>query len=291
MKKIIRILCIVIAIVCTGCASNTSKENILPIIVEDESFTGYEISMNVKYCDEELENVPNFVYQILDEEKENLKKFFKEEYRVNVKKALNKIDKIYAYDTKSDLITGFSDENKIIISRYILSDILNDDIMIRSIIRRELIHCLGVESTDNEYTLLVEGFAEELAIQASKYAGVEYVENEAYYIQIKVARQILIADKKIVKKFLSKEFKLENYINDTLKDASQKYNTSSNVARLLSNCINKYYYLSNRYEEVNILPLQIQYIVFAYCNTFELDEEEVKAIEANSIIDTSELNY
>lgn len=277
-----------------GCSSIDrfwNADNEIPIVVQFNFIDGGKDAETVLDQEhKELGEAPEQIYVILKEEKNIITKYFSEKYEVDVSTKINSLQKVYLYsqdEYNGETLQGYvsGEDNTVHLNESTLDNL----VLVRSVIRHELMHYLGVKPIeDDSCHLLVEGFADAIAQDIAEYEGVVHLRSLAYQMQYMLARQILVVDKDIVKKFLTEDnFDVKEYINGILADVPQTDDFVSDVAEHLETCISSYSYGLEGDEKV-LVEVQAEYIVIAYCKTFVPSQEQIEEIRDYYLVDNIE---
>lgn len=144
----------------------------------------------------------------------------------------------------------------------------------------EVIHMLGLNYDDNVYWALYETITEAVNFQLIGWMEAPF-NMSAYVGTVMVGEQMIIANPELVtRSFMDEEFKIEDHINEVLKDAEYpvaKLPEDTQIAYQLNAylmCVieeNDLYF-----QGAEIFNFMIQQITTAYCRKFNLDEEKIE---------------
>lgn len=244
-----------------------------------------------------VEDIPEEYNDIISETNELIVDFFESTYSISVKERLSilevklcdlpdEIDGAYYSDFCDG--KGIEDYNTIYIKKgYINPDMLQEDEEIRknnidsfvNIYVHETVHYLGINS-DRSLMYLIEGMTEALTEDILTYGGYEY-ENTSRYVENKMlARQVMIADKKLVADIIASCPFTDEFLTQRI---------DSNSKLKISDKITDSFKLIMHYPQKRDYKTVAQYFVTEYCKNFELTDSEKLEIYKHFIVSLEEM--
>ena len=280
MKRTISVaLALVLILMLSACGFWSENQlEVVKSFEEEPVNRELDVILNEDYAELGITNI-KYIYVAIEEQKIYVQRYFKEYFGQDVSKKLDKIKDIYLFQSGNQYEPkGFVANNAI----YLNQELLRNQDELYSSLLNQIIHWIGVRAPkDNSYYTLVEGFDEALSQEVAYSYGRTYVKNNSYELAARLAKQMICADKSIVKKFLSdSKFNIGDYINKILKKVPRNHGTCNNPAQLLENCLIADVYNTETSDNEKLgVKLQAQYIAISFCKRFKLDRKQKQEIE------------
>ncbi len=286
-KKLVAVITLIAVIFgITACGNSESfweQENILPLFlepgesVEDEEMTRTVIDEERKIVDI---NPPELVKKVSKYNQE-IENYF-EQKGIDVSKKISSLSEIKVFEAdsyKGNVLSGLVDETNNV---WINKDIIQDEKKIQSVYVHEMMHYIGIE--DNDCYFMAEGLAD---MVAKDIVGKDYREATMYEFTATLASQMLEADDDLLKEIIDGKVKISERINQRLEDIPTKYNffeyKRSDILEVM--CDSAVLGWEETEDNSFKVMLQAEYIIAAYCKTFELDDEKIKKLKDFSVVD------
>ena len=263
---------IVMAIVlgCSGCHSSQSFENTIPMIVEfyDEPEEPEEF---LDFNPEILGKVDSETEKVLKACQLQVLKYFKDK-DIDVLDKLSKLENTYIYCAPDSGIAGFYKPGTCDV--YLEADTLLDIDYLKFVYIHELMHYLGF--SDDETTMMQEGMADAIAEDILGYSY-EY----SYDMPRWLCHQLITADPELLS-YIICGGDIDDRIDERLEDVPREWYvpehdmSMSDVLDILLYNIEYDYELD--IDTIICYVDQCQSIVVAYCNTFDLTDEQKKEL-------------
>ena len=260
---------IVMAIVlgCSGCSSSSQNfENTIPMIVEfyDEE----EPEEFLDFNPEILGKVDSETEKVLKACQLQVLKYFKDK-DIDVLDKLSKLENTYIYCAPDSGIAGFYKPGTCDV--YLEADTLLDRDYLKFVYIHELMHYLGF--SDDETTMMQEGMADAIAEDILGYSY-EY----SYDMPRWLCHQLITADSELLS-YIIDGGDIDDRIDERLEDVPREWHVPEHDMSM-SDVLDILLY-SIEYDDLDINTVlsyadQCQSIVVAYCNTFDLTDQQIE---------------
>lgn len=227
----------------------------------------------------------------VDEIKSDIKKFFIENYSVDVSEKIDKLDIVYTYSSdefKGQKLAGFVDSEGKTVN--ISQEILTDEIKLNTVITHEMMHYIGIKPVNNSNAGMycIEGLADSLAEECLEYSNKKFLGTPYYENARRLWNQIKVVDKEIIRNAVSKDnYDIMSNFDKRLKNVKCTFKKVPNISDNLENSINTVNQ-TNDEAEIFYLQLQSQDIVISYIKTFNPDKNQIKKIRENYLFEDYE---
>ena len=192
---------------------------------------------------------------------------------INVSNKLSKLENTYIYSAPNSGIVGYYKRGTCDI--YLEANTLQDRDYLKFVYIHELMHYLGF--VDNETTMMQEGMADAITEDILGYSY-EY----SYDFPRWLCHKLITADPELLS-YLIDGGDLDDRIDERLKDVPRKWYVPKHDLAMSEVLESLLYSLEYDYESIDIDTIlaytdQCQAIIAAYCNTFDLTEEQIEEL-------------
>ena len=276
MMRTRKFFAIVMAIVLgtiNGCGISHSSENTIPMTVEfhDE----YDVDDGLYFNPEILGEADSETEKVLKDCQLKIIKFFKGN-DIDVLDKLSKLEHTYIYCAPESGIAGFYKPGTCNV--YLEADTLLDRDYLKFVYIHELMHYLGF--ADDETTMMQEGMADAIAEDILGYSY-EY----SYDIPRWLCHQLITADSELLQ-YIIDGGDIDDRIDERLENVPREWYVPKHdleMSNVLESLLYGIEFESLDIDEIIAYSDQCQAIVVAYCNTFDLTDEQVKELSEYTI--------
>ena len=278
-KSFAIVMAIVLGASSTACGTESysveNLENTIPMTVEfydeyDEEDECLDFDSDI------LGEADSETEKVLKDCQLKVSKFFKNN-DIDVVDKLSKLENTYIYCAPESGIDGFYKPGTYDV--YLEADTLLDTDYLKFVYIHELMHYLGFE--DNETTMMQEGMADAIAEDILGYSY-EY----SYDMPRWLCHQLITADSELLS-FIIDGGDIDDRIDERLKDVPRKWHVPEHnleMSKVLDVLLYNLEY--DAYLDIDTIIAysdQCQAIIVAYCNTFDLTDEQKKELSEYTI--------
>ena len=280
---------ILIGSLCMGCSSSEKgfweAENQLRILGPYCSNEQHSEGDNVFNSERKIVGVVSEEdLQELQQIMNGMKKFFAEEYDVDISTKIDELPTIRTFTMEAKdgiILDGYYEPslNQLALRK----EVLNDKVARNAVFVHEMLHYLGF--SQQNCGIFLEGLTDALSVKCQEYLGLEVYQSNAYDLSRKLGFQILEVDKELVKKaFTEPDFDIYSRINERLANVKQPITQidAKDIAPNLDWCVSCIFF--SPYQDTTSLQFQAQEIVACYLKTFEPTEAQIEVIRQNYIV-------
>lgn len=273
------VMAIVLGASSTACGTESysveNLENTIPMTVE--FYDEYDVDEGLYFNPEILSEADSDNEKVLKDCQLKVIKFF-DNYNIDVLDKLSKLEHTYIYCAPDSGIDGFYRVGTFDV--YLEADTLLDRDYLKFVYIHELMHYLGFE--DSETTMMQEGMADAIAEDILGYSY-EY----SYDMPRWLCHQLITADSELLSVIIDGG-DIDDCIDERLKDVPRKWYVPERSLEMSEVLDVLLYSLEYDYDTLDIDTIinyadQCQAIVVAYCNTFDLTDEQKKELSEYTI--------
>ena len=270
------VMAIVLGVSATACGTSYSSGNTIPMTVNfvDEYYEDEDECID--FNPDILCEVDSETEKVLKDCQLKILKFFRDN-DIDVLDKLSKLEHTYIYCAPDAGITGFYKPGTYNV--YLELNTIQDRDYLKFVYIHELMHYLGF--TDNENTMMQEGMADAIAEDILGYSY-EY----SYDVPRWLCHQLITADSELLQ-YIIDGGDIDDRIDERLENVPREWYVPKHDLEM-SNVLESLLY-GIEFESLDIDTIiaycdQCQAIVVAYCNTFDLTDQQIEELSQYNFV-------
>lgn len=270
------VMAIVLGVSATACGTSYSSGNTIPMTVNfvDEYYEDEDECID--FNPDILCEVDSETEKVLKDCQLKILKFFRDN-DIDVLDKLSKLEHTYIYCAPDGSITGFY--KPCTYDVYLEASTLQDRDYLKFVYIHELMHYLGF--TDNKNTMMQEGMADAIAEDILGYSY-EY----SYDVPRWLCHQLITADSELLQ-YIIDGGDIDDRIDERLENVPREWYVPKHDLEM-SNVLESLLY-GIEFESLDIDTIiaycdQCQAIVVAYCNTFDLTDQQIEELSQYNFV-------
>ena len=270
------VMAIVLGVSATACGTSYSSGNTIPMTVNfvDEYYEDEDECID--FNPDILCEVDSETEKVLKDCQLKILKFFRDN-DIDVLDKLSKLEHTYIYCAPDGSITGFY--KPCTYDVYLKVSTLQDRDYLKFVYIHELMHYLGF--TDNKNTMMQEGMADAIAEDILGYSY-EY----SYDVPRWLCHQLITADSELLQ-YIIDGGDIDDRIDERLENVPREWYVPKHDLEM-SNVLESLLY-GIEFESLDIDTIiaycdQCQAIVVAYCNTFDLTDQQIEELSQYNFV-------
>lgn len=270
------VMAIVLGVSATACGTSYSSGNTIPMTVNfvDEYYEDEDECID--FNPDILCEVDSETEKVLKDCQLKILKFFRDN-DIDVLDKLSKLEHTYIYCAPDGSITGFY--KPCTYDVYLEVSTLQDRDYLKFVYIHELMHYLGF--TDNKNTMMQEGMADAIAEDILGYSY-EY----SYDVPRWLCHQLITADSELLQ-YIIDGGDIDDRIDERLENVPREWYVPKHDLEM-SNVLESLLY-GIEFESLDIDTIiaycdQCQAIVVAYCNTFDLTDQQIEELSQYNFV-------